>query len=130
MEENSRTVMVGDCTIHLGDDDVFYITIIGEVDEEIAIRFMNTFEEIYKKFGKKKRCVFVDNNNAGKISSKARKVFSKLEYEENTDKVAIFGLHAVAKVLATFFMGITQKREIRFFNNKEEALLWLKGEKE
>ena len=45
---------------------------------------------------------------------------------EKIGKVALFGLHPVARVIAAFIMGITRKKDMRFFKSKEEALAWLK----
>lgn len=126
MEKNDRTVHVGENIIHLGEDDMFYLTIVGEIDEEIASGFINAIGEIEKKIEEKKRNVFIDNNKAGKISSKARKIFHKLDNREASGKVAIFGLHPVARVIASFYMGVSKNKKMRFFSNKEEALAWLK----
>lgn len=126
MKENRREIRVGENRIYLGEDDMFYLTIVGEIDEEIASGFINALEEIGSKFNKKKRNLFIDNNKAGKISSKARKIFHKLDNWETTGKVAIFGLHPVARVIAFFYIGISKNKNMRFFNNKEDALAWLK----
>jgi len=47
------------------------------------------------------------------------------EYEK-TGKVAVFGLHPVARVIASFVMGVSKNKDMRFFKAKEEALAWLK----
>ena len=41
-------------------------------------------------------------------------------------KVALFGVSDLAKVIANFMIGITHKRDIRFFSTREDALKWLK----
>ncbi len=41
-------------------------------------------------------------------------------------KVALFGLHPVARVVASFFMGATKKKDMRFYKTRGEALAWLK----
>ena len=49
------------------------------------------------------------------------------EYTENEvmGKIAFIGMNPVSRVLASFFMGITKKREMQFFKTKEDALTWL-----
>ena len=46
--------------------------------------------------------------------------------DEKIGKVALFGLHPVARVIASFVMGVTKKEDMRFFRTKEEALAWIK----
>ncbi len=74
--------------------------------------------------------VFVNLNKAGKSSPGARKIGSEFLSNEIFGKIAYFGLHPVARVLASFFMGMSKKKDMRFFKNKEKALSWLKGEEE
>jgi len=47
---------------------------------------------------------------------------------EKIRKIAIWGLSPVARVIASFVMGIS-KKDIRFFNSEEKALSWLKKRK-
>ena len=46
--------------------------------------------------------------------------------DEKLVKIAIFGLNPVARVIASFIMGVAKKKDQRFFKTKEEALAWLK----
>ena len=79
-----------------------------------------------KSMFKGKVDVLVDLNKAGQASSKARETFKGMSEDENVGRVAIFGVHPVAKVLASFFMEVSKNRNIRFFKTKEAALEWLK----
>ena len=45
---------------------------------------------------------------------------------EKFGKIAHWGINPVAKILASFVMGLSKKTEMRFFTSKEEALAWLK----
>jgi len=47
---------------------------------------------------------------------------------KKVNKAALIGLHPVARVLASFFIGFAKNRRTRFFKSKEEALLWFKEE--
>jgi hypothetical protein len=127
MEEKSRESRVGKHTIFLGDDDTFYVTIIGGIDEEMAAEIKNAIIELNDRFGRKRRDVVVDSNEAGQASSKARRMFRELTELETTGNIAIFGLHPVARVLASFFIGGAAGASTRFFKTKEECLAWLKG---
>ena len=73
--------------------------------------------------GKANLCI--DLNKAGMPSSGARKIGRKAFENEKVGKIAIFGLHPVARIIASFVMGVTRKEDLRFFKTKEEALAWL-----
>ena len=125
MEEKERELWAGDNSIYLGEDNTLRLTILGEVDEETEIgineacfKLMNTVEG--------KLNTLIDLNKAGKTSTGARKKQVEISEHEKVGKVALFGLHPVARVVAAFFVGVTKKKDIRFFQTKEEALAWLK----
>jgi hypothetical protein len=125
MENKDREIRVGENRLYLGEDNVLYVTIFGEVDEKIAIalkeadlKFKNMVEEKYD--------VLADLNKSGKHSSESRKIWKEMTEHDKTGKVAIFGMHLVARVIASFVMGVSKKKDMRFFKTKEEALLWLK----
>lgn len=118
---------MGRTRIHLGEDDILYITPVGEADEQHAAKGKEICLKLMNRFGKKKMNVLVDLNSADKQSPKARNQWRNLA--EMQDKVALVGLHPVARVVASFVMGISTKKDLRFFKTKEEALAWLKVEK-
>jgi len=125
MEEKEREIWVGENRMYLGEDNILYTTVVGEVDEDAAIaiwevhlKFMNMVEG--------KLDTLIDLNKAGRQPLKARKIGIKMFEYEKTGKVALFGLHPVARVIASFVMGVTRKKDIRFFKMREEALAWLK----
>lgn len=130
MEESDREILIGENRIYLGEDNILYITIVGEINDKIALEFKNTIFELNRRFGKKVRNSFIDINKAGKVSSEARKLFKELseDTEIGGGKSAIFGLHPVARVIASFFIGISSHKHNRFFKTTEEALAWLKME--
>jgi len=70
--------------------------------------------------------MLLDINKAGQVSSGARKIGKETFEDEKVGKVAFVGLHPVARVIASFVMGVTRKKDMRFFKTKEEALAWLK----
>jgi len=125
MENKNREIWVGENRLYLGEDNILRITAIGEQGE-------GTFRMMYDAFlklittveGKVK--VTIDLNKTGKMSTGARKAAAKMADNERIGKMAFFGLHPVARVIASFFMGIAQKKDMRIFKTEAEALAWLK----
>ena len=125
MEEKDREIWIGENSLYLDEDNIIRITIVGELDEETQIgineagyKLMNTAEG--------KVNALVDLNKAGKVSPEARKRQKEISEYEKTVKVALFGLHPVARVIASFFMGISRNKDMRFFKTEKEALAWLR----
>ena len=125
MEEKDREIRIGEHRLYLAEDNTLYITVVGEQDEQTALAIKESLP-IFAGMVEGKFDVLVDNNKAGKASSEARKIFRELTELENIGKIAIFGAHPVARVLASFAIGVSGKKDIRFFKSKEEALVWLK----
>ncbi len=71
--------------------------------------------------------IFADNNRTKKPSLEARKIFQEMIEYEKVDKIAILGLHPVARMLAAFMTGLSRNKNIRVFMNRGEALEWLRS---
>ena len=70
--------------------------------------------------------MLVDINKAEKVSSEGRKLIQKTLQQEKIGKIAQFGLSPVARIITSFVMGVTKKKDIRFFKSKQEALAWFR----
>jgi len=106
------------------DQDIIHVIAIGEQTTELA----NLQQEInFKLFGlaKGKINFLIDLNKCGKNSPEARQIWNQLGDDERTDKVAIFGLHPVARVIANFSIGASKRNNQHFFKTQEEAMTWL-----
>jgi hypothetical protein len=125
-EEKEREIWVGKNRFYLDENNILHMTIVGEIDEKLAREFIVAYEKFYLLLKGRMRLVLADINKAGKASSEARKLFRMLSEEKKANKTAIFGMHPVSKVIASFFMGVSRNKDIRFFNSKETAMAWLK----
>jgi hypothetical protein len=111
--------------ITLIEGNIIFIKAIGIQTDQMAISHM----EIYKQFSllvNNKINFLIDLNKSGKSTPLARKIWKEITDDEGTNKVALFGLHPVAGVVATFVMQIVSRNNIQFFTNVEEALKWVK----
>ena len=125
MEGKEREIWIGKSRFYLGEDNILYETVVGEVDEKM-VRAMNDATNKLTDTVKGKVNVLVDLSRTGKATPEARKQARERLEVEGMGKVALFGLHPVARVVASFFMGISRKKDMRFFKTREEALVWLK----
>jgi hypothetical protein len=119
-----REVWLGEHRLYLGQDDILSCTFVGDVDEECVKKFAETAYDFAKKVSGKLK-VIVDLDKTGMLTAKARKSAKKYYEDKRIGEVALFGVNAVARVVATFIMGFSKKQDIRFFKSKEEALAWL-----
>ena len=125
MEEKDREILVGENRFYLGEDNIIYCTTVGDIDVEMAIAFDDATLKLTNMVEGKVN-FFIDLSRTGQATPDARKLGKRMFELEKTGKIAMFGMHPVARVLASFVMGITKKEDMRFFKTKDEALLWLK----
>jgi len=122
---SEREIWVGESRFCLGEDDILYETIVGKQDEKTVIAALE-YHNKFKNMVEGKMKMLLDINKAGQVSSGARKIGKETFEDEKVGKVAFVGFHPVARVIASFVMGVTRKKDMRFFKTKEEALAWLK----
>lgn len=72
--------------------------------------------------------VLIDFSKAGKSSAEARQIWNEMGDEDKKRKIALTGLGAVAKVIASFAIAFTRNKNMRFFTTRKEALKWLEIE--
>ena len=124
-ENDNKLVTIGSNTLYLGQDNVLYFELNGDIGEKEALALKEACvcveEKLITNVG-----VLVDINNSAKTSQEAKKIFKEMAEMKRVDKVVLIGLHPVTRVLASFFIGFTKNKKMRFYRTKEEALLWLK----
>jgi hypothetical protein len=128
MTEKDSEIRIGESRYYLGEDNIIHAIEVGVMDDRKAMAIKEAYLQVLDII-KGKVHILVDLNKAKKPSAKARKILNEVHESKRVDKVAHFGMHPVARVLASFFMRVSQKKEIRFFKTKEEALNWLKNKK-
>ncbi len=111
--------------MYLDEDNILNIINTGEIDEKTAIEMKEAVRKLTNMVDGGTHTL-TDLNKAGKTTSKARKIFQELADQWGPGKTALFGMHPVARVLASFVMGASKKEDMRFFKTKEEALAWIK----
>ncbi len=124
-ENKDREIWVGGNKLYLGEDNILYITNVGEVDEKTAIAIKEAVLKLANMVEGKIN-IITDLNKGGKTTPKARKIFKELSENEKAGKNALFGMHPVARVLASFYVGLSNNKDMAFFKTKKEALAWLK----
>ena len=125
MEDKDREIWVGQNRFYLGEDNILYVTLVGEQDNKMPILLKEAIDKM-KNIVEGRVNVLMDINKAGKPSSRGRKAGQEVLKDERIGKFAFFGLHPVARVIAFFVMGVTENKDMRFFKTREEALAWLK----
>jgi hypothetical protein len=120
---SEKEMWVGGNKTFLTDQNIIHCVSIGEQTTEIALLQK---EIVYKLFewAKGKTNFLIDLNNCGKSSPEAREIWKQLSEDERTNKVAVFGINPVARVLANFVIGTSKSNNLRFFKTQEEAMLW------
>ncbi len=124
MERNGREIRIGEHRLSLGEDNILRVTLVGDTDGAEAAAIKDADNQL-KRDIEGKVGVLVDLNKAGKQSTEARLTFRELTEDVRTGRVAMHGMHPVARVIAAFVTGITRKKDFRFFKTADEAVAWL-----
>ncbi len=125
MDVKDKEIWVGENRLYLSKDNILHVIRIGDIDEKTATAIKDASFKLVNLL-KGNVDVLVDLNRSGKGSPEARQIWKEISEEDRFRKVALWGLHPVASVLASFVIGSSQKKDFRFFKTKEEALTWLK----
>ncbi|MGQ8338901.1 DUF7793 family protein [Sunxiuqinia sp. A32] len=120
-----QELVVGNNIVSVMPGNIIHVIAIGEQTTAIAIAQDKLNRQLAKSFTGSVNYL-IDLNRARKNSPEARKLWKKVVEDETTHKVALYGIHPVARVLAQFVMVISKGGNIRFFKTKEEGLMWIK----
>ena len=123
-EISEKEIWVEKCKVELGDDGIFYQSLAGDIDEEIVAALQKAFLKLINLVNGD-IIAFVDLSESGMQYSKARKKAIAGFEQMKIKKIALYGVHPVAKVIANFFMSAANNDKVRMFNSKEKALEWL-----
>jgi len=124
---SEKEIWVGKNRFYLDENNIFHMIIIGDVDKKLASTMIEVTDNLGNVF-EEKTLVLIDLNKVKNTSSKARKVGMEEFGNKKIAKIALFGMHPVARVIASFVMGVSKNKSMRFFKTKKEALSWLKNE--
>ena len=115
---------IGETRNALYDNNLFVVDAIGTATDEMAVEARDKANALLSSATGKCR-ILVDINRAGKQSPKSRRIMQEFCHHPNVSKIAVFGFHPVARVVASFIMGMTGNETIRFFKTEDQARAWL-----
>ncbi len=127
MKDENREILAGESRFYFGEDGIMYVEIAGKQDVEEAVAMRDAYLKLVDKVDGKVK-IFVNNSEAKQPTNEARKIFSELTSHEQCGKVAVLGLNPVARVIASFVLGVSKNKNMKIFKTKEEALAWLEEE--
>jgi len=121
---SEKEFCVGGSKSSIIENNIIQVIVQGEQTAESSILQTEVNDKLASLINGKINYL-IDLNKCGRNSPEARAAWKKACEDENTRKVAVFGLNPVARVLASFVFGISKMRDQRFFATKEEALSWI-----
>ncbi len=123
---NERELKVGKVRLFLSNDDIFYHISSGDLDEEHAASCCEQTLELLRFHEKEDAPFLIDLNKGGKTSYRARKILKEFTEKNVHGKLGLYGMHPVARILASFFQSMARKDNVRFFKTEADALEWIK----
>ena len=125
MTDERNGIKLGESKIYLNEDNILCVDVVGELTDEQAIPLKEGMLKLMNHVPGKVH-VLADLDKAGKPAARVREIGRKVAEDKKTGKVATFGIHPVARMIAFFWMSMFGKQDMQFFKTKEEALAWLK----
>jgi hypothetical protein len=122
---SEKEFLIGPHKFFIDEDNIQNIIIVGDNDERLVI----ALKDISAKFANTSEgrlLTLVDLNRAGQASSEMRRMGRTMMDDATAGKTALFGLHPVARVIASFVIGATRNKNVGFFKTRDEAVTWLK----
>jgi hypothetical protein len=112
----------------MGEDGFLRIKLSGDLDGSVIENFRQDYIPFLDASTDENPLnSMVDAHQIGKISSTARKFFTNLNHDPRYGLVALIGAPRAARVLGKFILKATNRDNINFFDNEEDAVIWLKS---
>ena len=117
--------------VRLGQEDIIYMEIFGDVNENVFEIFEEAIEMAKRFSGKTKALLSFEKPLASLEGGSERRKklveMTKKAYKDpGFEKLAICGLSTLIRIAAYFVVKATKLDNIRVFESKKEALKWLK----
>lgn len=121
-----KEINVNNNVVKVGDDHIIYVTAVGEVDDQFATKYRDTFYEVLDFFSEDRKAYFLINlDKIGKQSPEARKLWNSITADKRVKAAAVFGAKLISKVILNFVVSLSSRQNMKFFNNEKEAKQWL-----
>lgn len=121
---NDREYVVSKNRTVLTDQNIIHVIVEGEQTDAIARAQKIVNKQLFELVDGQ-TCFLIDLNKSGKNSPEARSTWNELSAHDKLKKAAVFGLNPVVRVIASFVIGFSVKKNQRFFKTEEEARAWL-----
>lgn len=95
-------------------------------DKKGAERFTKAMSEVLDKIEGKAKILGDATNAKFGPTSKARKIYTGFLKSSKIGKAAVFGLTPRNRIIVSFMLTASQKKDFKVFSTKKEALKWLK----
>lgn len=108
-------------------DNIIRTTFIGDIDNEAFDAFMKDIQPFLEQASPEKPLKsFMDASREGKYSARARQELARLGRDPRIGSVAVINSQPFTRVMGVFMMKVTGRDDIRFFDDEESALAWLR----
>lgn len=122
---SENEILIGENKTNLIDGNIIHVKTFGDQTNEIAKAQLKLNTQLFNII-EGDAYFLIDLNESGKNTPEARDIWNQLGDHDKVKKVAIFGIHPVARVIASFVMRTSNKKNRGFFKTKEEALKWIR----
>ncbi len=116
--------------VEILDGGILRVAFTGHIEAEDMAGYSRAYEEMRDTAQDVDKIHFlVDVSEAGKGSAAARRAMTEWfrAPDPQAGKTAIVGANRYMRVLTSFVIKATGKKDMRLFDSAEDALVWLRG---
>ena len=123
--KNAKVIELHASTVWFDDDGILY-SVAKRVPQQTVAEAEQSLEEFKKITGGKKMCMLSDSTESPPVNKEMRDYAARV-IPEIVKAIAIMSRSSVGKMAANLFFSLKkQPYPVKFFDDQEEARLWLK----
>ena len=110
-------------------DNILRFGFIGAIDQESVDAFYEELQGYLEQATPENQVKFlVDATKEGRMSAHGRKTFAEINKDHRVGRTAICGTRRAHRTVITFVLIVTNRKNIRFFEDAQEARVWLEAD--
>ncbi|MBP6471053.1 MAG: STAS/SEC14 domain-containing protein [Chloroflexi bacterium] len=110
------------------DNGILHITVSGDFNEDDLDDYLTQLRSYIDPLAEDDRLLsFLDASTVGHVSPQVRRAVGDFVKDPRFGNTAVYGTNRFVKVLIDFVLRASGRDHVRYFTNRDEALIWLEN---
>ncbi len=113
-------------TLELGTDGIIYALFTGDFTEEQLANYIHDLDELVNQSSADEKVKsFMDTTGLKRVNPNLRRMTGDLIKDPRLGETAVLGNSRVVKVMIDFVLKASGRDHMKYFTDRQEALIWL-----